>query len=100
YGPLASEIEGLPGDPGRLVEVGGSMGERDEGGFELRGGEEDAAVEHGVEEPAVACGVRPLGGGVVRHRRAAEEGGEHGADAIDRERDVRRARAVFQARFN
>src|SRR5262249_30033824 len=99
YGPSASEVEGLPGDPGRLVEVGGSMSKRDEGGFELRGGEEDAAVEHGVEESAVARGVRLLGGCVVRHQRAGEEGGEHGADAIDGERDTRRAGAIFQARL-
>jgi hypothetical protein len=57
----AGSGEGPAGRPGGFFEVGGAMGERHERRLELRGGEEDAAVEHRVEEAPVARRVRALG---------------------------------------
>ena len=53
--------EGPASGPGGLLEVGSAVGERHERRLELRGGEEDAAVEHPVEEATVARRVRALG---------------------------------------
>src|SRR5258708_1411000 len=52
-----------PTGPGRRREILLPVGERDEGGLELRGGQEDAALQHRAEVARGADGVRALGGG-------------------------------------
>src|SRR3989449_955251 len=81
--------EGIGGRPGRVLEVGLGVGERDERGLELRGRQEHAALAHRVEVAGVARGVGPLRRRVVGDRAVAEKRGEHRADAVDRERDAR-----------
>src|SRR5262249_59696676 len=69
-----------------------AMAERYERGLQLRGRQEDAPGEHGVEEAAVARGVRPLRAGVIGHRLVGEEARQHRPDAVDCERDAGLAR--------
>src|SRR6266508_2986468 len=71
--------------------------ERDEGGFELGGGEVEAALQHEVEESGVARGVGALGGGVVGHRLRGEEAGEHRAGAVAHVGNAGGAGSVGQA---
>src|SRR5260370_6876157 len=75
-----------PTGPGRRGEILVAVGERDEGGLELRGGQEDTALQHRVEVARVAGGVRALGGGVVGDRAVGEEDGEHRPYPVDRHR--------------
>ena len=54
-----------------------------EGGFELRWCEENAAVEHFAEEAGVALGVGALGAGVIADGLFGEEESAERAGGID-----------------
>ncbi len=83
----------------------------DEPGFELAGGEHDSAVEHGAEESGVGGGVALECVGVVLDDVACpggggdglsygeEEGGDHGADALDGDCDSGLGGGVDEAGF-
>src|SRR5216117_540738 len=81
--------EGIGGRPGRVLEVGLGVGERDERGLELRGRQEHTALAHPVEVAGVARGVGALRRRIVGDGTVAEERREHRADTVDCERDTR-----------
>src|SRR5437867_3869305 len=81
--------EGIGGRPGRVLDVGLGVGERDEGGLELRGCQEHTALTHPVEVAGVARRVGALRRRIVGDGTVAEERREHRADTVDRERDTR-----------
>ena len=59
------------------------MGEGDEAGFELGGGEIDPRGEHPLEETGKAFRVAPGSRCEVGHLIRGEEQGEHRTDAVD-----------------
>src|SRR5580704_19283904 len=76
-------FEGVGGGGQGVVDVGGGVDGGDEGGFELRWGEEDAAVEHFAEEAGVALCIAALGAGVVADGLVAKEKSGERAGIVD-----------------
>src|SRR2546422_11213663 len=77
--------EGIGGRPGRVLEGGLGVGERDERGLELRGRQEHTALAHPVEVAGVARGGGARRRRVIGDAGVAEEGREHRSGNVDRE---------------
>src|SRR4051794_18702933 len=77
---VRNRLEGFAGRGDRLADVRFRMSQAHEKRFELGRGQVYAALQHGVEEPAVAAGVAGHGVGVVPNRPVVEEEARHAAD--------------------